>query len=123
MQQIRLIKMNTDLHLIVQLLKGVIPDDISNKILLLLLGVTRTPCANCFQSAYNEYLLYKCNASCGNHYEIKPQQTKTQELVMCEIRIAQFDRDCNKKKAMGAIKTIKMYMKLLEVQFRQRHLC
>ena len=114
----------TDLYLIMQLLSGVVPDDISNKILLLLLGIARTPSANCFKIAYGEYASYYVhNISRGNHYEIKPQQTKTQELVMCEIRIAQFDRDCNKKKAMGAIKTIKMYMKLLEVQFRQRHLC
>ncbi len=106
-----------------QLLKNVIPDDISNKIQLLLLGIARTPCANCLQSAYNEYLLYKCNASCGFHYEIKPQQTKMQEMVMCEIRIAQFDRDCGRKKALGAIKNIKKYMKMLEIQFKQRHIC
>lgn len=115
--------MNTDLYLIVQLLKDVVPDDISNKILLLLLGIARPPSANCFRSAYTEYVAYIHNMSCGNQYEIKYQTSynQVQEMVMCHIRIAQFDGDCGKKRSVGSIKNIKKYMKLLEVQFKQRH--
>jgi hypothetical protein len=112
----------TDLYLIMRLLNDVVPHDISNKILLLLLGIARTPTANCFQSAYKEYASYYIhNISCRYHYEIKPQQNKVQEMVMCQIRIAQFDRDCGRKKAVGAITNIKKYMKMLEIQFKQRH--
>jgi hypothetical protein len=114
----------TDLYLIMRLLKDVVPDDISNKILNLLLGIARTPCANCFQSAREEYLLYYIhNISCKYHYEINSTQNKTQEIVMCDIRIAQFDRDCDERRraTLGAIKNIKKYMKILEIQFNQRH--
>ena len=106
-----------------RLFKEVVPDDISNKILLLLLGIAGTPCANCFQSAREEYLLYYIHhISCKYQYEIK-SQNKTQEMVMCDIRIAQFDRDCGERRrtTLGAIKNIKKYMKLLEIQFKQRH--
>jgi hypothetical protein len=115
--------MNTDLYLIIRLLKDVIPDDISNKILLLLLGIARTPSASCFQSAYKEYVSYVHNVSCGKQYEIKYQTSynQVQKMVMYNIRIAQFDGDCGKKRSVGAIKNIKNHMKLLEVQFKQRH--
>ena len=113
----------TDLYLIMRLLSDVVPDDISNKILLLLLGIAKTPSANCFKIAYGEYASYYVhNISRGNHYEIKPQQNNVQEMVMYQIRIAQFDRDDGRKKALDAITNIKKYMKLLEIQFRQRHI-
>jgi len=114
----------TDLYLIMRLLNDVVPADISNKILLLLLGIARTPSANCFQSAYKEYASYYIhNISCRYQYEIKSQQNKTQEMVICDIRIAQFDRDCGERRrtTLGAIKNIKKYMKMLEIQFKQRH--
>ena len=115
--------MNTELYLIMKLLENVIPDDISKKILLLLLGISKTPCASCINNNYIRTDKEKRNIfgiRCGLQYEIMSQQTKMQEMVMCDIRIAQFDEICGKKKTPGAIKNIKRYMKTLETYFIQR---
>jgi len=107
--------MNTDLYLIKQYLERIIPDDISNKIFLLLLGMVKTPCANCI-NVRNKMAFDRG----GLQYEIRPQQTRTQQLIMCEIRIAQFDGNVGKKRTTGAIRNIKQYMKTLDQHFKQR---
>lgn len=106
--------MDTDLYLIMKLLQEVIPDDISNKILLNLLGLSKTMTARCIKQCKI------VSKSCGMQYEVIPQQTRMQEMAMYEIRISQFDRDVNKKKQPSAIKNIKRYMKLLDERFNQR---
>ena len=44
------------------------------------------------------------------------------EAIICEIRILQFDRDDDKKKALGAITNIIRYKELLAKRFKQRYL-
>jgi hypothetical protein len=109
--------MNTELYLIMQLLQRHIPEDISNKILLVLLGIAKTRTANCIKSSFQHR---KCIDSGGRQYEIRPQQTMTQNLVMFEIRIAQFDSSNKNYRSIGAIMHIKKYMKELRAHFIRR---
>lgn len=106
--------MNTDLYLIMQLLERVIPDDISNKILMLLLGMVKIQTARCID--INKMTIDRG----GKQYEIRQQHTKVQMRVMCEIRIAQFDTNPSQKKSAYAIRNIKQYMKTLDHHFKQR---
>ena len=108
---------NPNLYLIMELLP--VPDDIKNKILLLLLGIGRKNA----QFLSIEYMSRANRMSCGHHYEINAQEGTVQYAIMCEIRIAKFDgeRDNGKKKALGAIKTIKKYMNVLDARFKQRY--
>ena len=106
-----------------QLLQQIVPDDISNKILLILLGIAKTQCARCLNVPWHNKMRFDMG---GWQYEIKPQQTNTQLMAMCEVRIAQFDANhevsnINRKKIKtGAILNIKRYMKLLDKHFKQR---
>ena len=113
--------MNTDLYLILQLLQTVVPDDITNKILLHLLSLAKTPCANCFKMAHIETATYRVSRACGFQYELKPQQTKAQEMAMCQIRITQYNISNGNRKALGAITNIKKYMRILDEDFKQRY--
>ena len=108
--------MNTEIYLIMQLLQTHVPEDISNKILLDLLGIAKTRTANCIKSSFQHR---KCIDSGGRQYEIRPQQTMTQNLVMFEIRIAQFDSSKNDR-SIGAIMHIQKYMKELKIHFMRR---
>jgi hypothetical protein len=107
--------MNTEFYLIMQLLEKVIPDDISNKILMILLGMTKTQAALCMDN--NNKMTFDRG---GKQYEIRPQHTRIQMMVMSEIRIAQFDTNPSQKKSAYAIRNIKQYMKTLDHHFKQR---
>ena len=115
--------MNTDIYLILQLLATVVPYDISNKILLILLGIAKTHTARCLNIHWYNKMRFEMG---GWQYEIRPQQTNSQQMVMCEIRIEQFNanHDYNQINSRriknGAIKNIKQYLKMLEQHFKQR---
>ena len=110
---------NRNLYLIIQQLGNFVPEDIKHKILLLLLGMdnnwTQKICQEFQKKIRNNPMLY------GKQYEIRPQENQLQRLIMCEIRIAQFDAAVNRKKSSGAIKNIKKYMNLLDARFKIRH--
>ena len=111
---------NRNLYLIMKQLDNFVPDDIKHKILLLLLGVdnnwTQQICQEFQKKIRNNPMLH------GQQYEIRgPQENQVQYLIMCEIKIAQFDAVTHKKKSSGAIKNIKKYMNLLDARFKIRH--
>ena len=105
--------MNTDLYLIIKMLQCVIPDDIINKIVIILLGISRTNTANGITK-------YRYARTCGMQYEITPQQSRAQDVAMMNIRISQFDASVNKRQTVGARTNIKRYMKKLDDDFKQR---
>jgi hypothetical protein len=115
--------MNTDLYLIMQLLSRVVPDDISNKILLILLGMVKTHSARCMKVPCRNKMRFEMG---GWQYEIRPQQTNVQQMVMCEIRIEQFNANheynqINSRRIKnGAITNIKQYLKILDNHFKRR---
>jgi len=111
---------NQNLYLIIQQLDNFVPDDIKHKILLLLLGMdnnwTQKICLEFQKKIRNNPMLY------GQQYEIRrPQENQVQYLIMCEIKIAQFDASAPKKKSSGAVKNIQKYMNLLDARFKIRH--
>jgi hypothetical protein len=111
---------NSNLYLIMELLGNKLPDDIKNKILLLLLGIAQTSA----QNSSNEYMSRAQKMlRCGHQYEINLQEDTVQYAIMCEMRIAKFDSERNngKKKALGAANTIKKYMNVLDARFKQRY--
>lgn len=111
---------NPNLYLIMEQLDKLVPEDIKHKILLLLLGIdnswTQKIC-NSFKSKIRKnWLLY------GHQYEIcRPQETQVQYLIMCEIKIAQFDSTESRRKTGWVIRNILKYMKLLDERFKIRH--
>ena len=101
-----------------------VPDDIKQKILLLLLGIdnnwTHKICQEFRKKKRNNLMIY------GNQYEIhRPQENRVQYMIICEIRIAQFDADFNayrrKSYASGGMLNIRKYMRLLDASFKQRY--
>lgn len=110
---------NPNLYLIMRLLEIKLPDDINNKILLLLLGIGQKSA----QISKEFISQAQKTLSCGYQYEINIQEGSVQYAVMCEMRIAKFyaERDNGKRKALGAVKTIKKYMNVLDARFKQRY--
>jgi hypothetical protein len=105
----------TNLYATLHVLQHKFPDDIANKILLLLLGIAPTMSAGCIKSSHKEN-----RTSCGLQYEISRTYNGVQQMAICEIRIAQFDSNRNRKNR-GSIKNIKKYMAFLELSFKQRY--
>jgi hypothetical protein len=105
--------LNPNLSLILDLIGDSIPEDIKNKIVVLLLGI------NCNYARMIKWeIKIKANFYCWhNAYEFKPQTTLMQHKVMCEIRIAEFDADfdAGRRKAdvRGGIENIRKYMKFI----------
>jgi hypothetical protein len=102
-----------NLSLILDLIEKLVPEDIKNKIVVLLLGINSN-----YVRMIKWEIKMKSNFYCWhNAYEIKPQPTLVQYKVMCEIRIAQFDADfdAGRKKAnvRGGIENIYKYMRCL----------
>lgn len=98
-----------------------VSDDIKYKILMLLLGITRTPSADRILYAFKTRFCMRFRHVCGFQYEVNESPKSLREAIMCEIRIAQFDRDVGKKKALGAITNIIRYKELLAKRFKQRY--
>ena len=105
----------TNLYTIIHVLQHKLPDDIANKILLLLLGIAPTTTAGCIKTSHKEN-----RTMCGLQYEISQTYNMVQQVAMCEIRIAQFDSNRNRKNR-GSVKNIKKYMVILEMYFKQRY--
>jgi hypothetical protein len=113
---------DTDFYTIMTLLP--LPDDIKYKILMLLLGVSRTPCAARIRHAYKIRFTMRFRHVCGFQYEVNEPPNSLREAIMCEIRIVQFDAACNKKKHFGpgATTNIIKYKELLAKRFKQRYI-
>jgi hypothetical protein len=109
---------NPSLYLITEQLGKLLPDDIKNKIILLLLGIKEKNTQIIGQKSITQHFL---RLNSGHQYEINLQEGSVQYAIMCEIKIAQFDQANSKKKALGVIKTIKKYLHLLDARFKQRH--
>jgi hypothetical protein len=113
---------DTDFYTIMTLLP--LPDDIKYKILMLLLGISRTPCATRISHAFKTNFNMRFRHVCGFQYEVNEQPNSFREAIMCEIRIVQFDQDYDKlvRITPGAIKNIIRYEELLAKRFKQRYL-
>jgi hypothetical protein len=113
---------DTDFYTILQLLP--VPDDIKHKILMLLLGLTKTPCAARIRHAYKIRFTMRFRHVCGFQYEVNEPPNSLREAIMCEIRIVQFDAACNEKKHIGpgATANIIKYKELLAKRFKQRYI-
>lgn len=115
---------DTNIYLIMQLMP--VPDDIKYKILMVLLGIAKTPTA---KRIIHSQLLFTCKTSLimkyryvGYQYEINELPNSLQEAILCEIRIMQFDRvGITKKTQMGAIKNIQRYKQILANRFKKRY--
>ena len=113
---------DTDFYTIITLMP--VPDDIKYKILMLLLGLTKTPCANRIRHAYKTRFTMRFRHVCGFQYEVNEPPNSFREAIMCEIRIIQFDAAFNQRKCTNstAIKNIIRYKELLAKRFKQRYL-
>ena len=109
---------DTNIYSIMQILP--LPDDIKYKILILLLGMARTPCANRIRHAYKTKFTMRFRHVCGVHYEINELPNSLRQAIMCEIRIIQFNVD-NRKKSYESISNIKKYKKILEDRFKKKY--
>lgn len=111
---------NSDFYTIISLMP--VPDDIKHKILMLLLGITKTPTADRICNAFKTKFCMRFRHPSGLQYEVNENKNSFREAIICEIRIAQFDGDVGKKKTRGAITNIIKYKELLAKRFRQRYL-
>lgn len=113
---------DTDFYSIMHLMP--VPDDIKYKILMLLLGITRTPCAARIRHAFKTRFHMRFRHVCGFQYEVNEPPNSLREAIMCEIRIIQFDAAAAKRKkiAPGATANIIRYKELLAKRFKQRYL-
>lgn len=100
-----------------------VPDDIKDKILILLLGVDKIYVKMISREIKNRKIRYGTALTCGHQYEIRPQENKVQYAIMWEIRIAQFDADyeAGRRKANGGMLNIRKYMNLLDDRFKKRY--
>lgn len=113
---------DTDFYSIMQLMP--VPDDIKHKILLLLLGLTKTPSAARIRHAYKIRFTMRFRHVCGFQYEVNEPSNSLREAIMCEIRIVQFDAAVSQKKCIigSARKNIIRYKELLAKRFKQRYI-
>ena len=113
---------DTDFYTILQLMP--VPDDIKYKILMLLLGLTKTPVAARIRHAFKTRFHMRFRHVCGFQYEVNELPNSFREAIMCEIRIVQFDAACNEKKHIGsgATTNIIRYKELLAKRFKQRYI-
>ena len=112
---------DTDFYTIITLLP--VPDDIKHKILILLLGLTKTPVAARIRHAFKTIFHMRFRHVCGFQYEVNELPNSLREAIMCEIRIVQFDAAFNEKKhiAPGATTNIIRHKELLAKRFKQRY--
>jgi hypothetical protein len=104
-----------------------IPEDIKYKILILLLGISKTPTANrILHSKFQTNSLLVMSLvvmkyrHVGDQYEINEIPNSLQEAILCEIRIMQFDTSALvRKQKPGAIKNIQRYKEMLAKRFKE----
>jgi len=101
-----------------------VPDDIKYKILMLLLGLTKTPCAARIRHAFKTKFRLKFRHVCGFQYEVNEPPNSLREAIISEIRIIQFDTAVAQKKCIigSARNNIIRYKELLAKRFKQRYL-
>jgi hypothetical protein len=112
---------DTDFYTIITLMP--VPDDIKYKILMLLLGLTKTPCAARIRHAYKTRFTLRFRHVCGFQYEVNEPPNSLREAIISEIRIIQFDAAVLKNKCITstAIANIIRYKELLAKRFKQRY--
>ena len=113
---------DTDFYTIMTLMP--LPDDIKYKILMLLLGLTRTSAAARIRHAYKTKFTMRFRHVCGFQYEVNEPPNSLREAIMCEIRIVQFDAAVSQKKCIisSARNNIIRYKELLAKRFKQRYI-
>jgi len=113
---------DTDFYTIITLMP--VPDDIKYKILMLLLGLTKTPCAARIRHAFKTKFRLKFRHVCGFQYEVNEPPNSLREAIISEIRIVQFDAALNQKKCIigSARNNIIRYKELLAKRFKQRYI-
>jgi len=113
---------DTDFYTIITLMP--VPDDIKYKILMLLLGLTKTPCAARIRHAYKTRFTLRFRHVCGFQYEVNEPPNSLREAIISEIRIIQFDAAVAKQKCITstAIANIIRYKELLAKRFKQRYI-
>ena len=113
---------DTDFYTIITLMP--VPDDIKYKILMLLLGLTKTPCAARIRHAFKTRFNMRFRHVCGFQYEVNEPPNSFREAIISEIRIAQFDAAVDRKKCIiaSARNNIIRYKELLAKRFKQRYL-
>jgi hypothetical protein len=113
---------DTDFYTIMTLMP--VPDDIKYKILMLLLGLTKTPCAARIRRAFKTNFRMKFRHVCGFQYEVNEPPNSLREAIICEIRIIQFDAAVSQKKCIigSARNNIIRYKELLAKRFKQRYI-
>ena len=101
-----------------------LPDDIKYKILMLLLGLTRTSAAARIRHAYKTKFTMRFRHVCGFQYEVNEPPNSLREAIMCEIRIVQFDAAVSQKKCIisSARNNIIRYKELLAKRFKQSYI-
>ena len=113
---------DTDFYTIMTLMP--LPDDIKYKILMLLLGLTKTPAAARIRHAYKTRFTLRFRHVCGFQYEVNEPPNSLREAIISEIRIIQFDAAVAKKKCIigSARNNIIRYKELLAKRFKQRYI-
>ena len=115
---------DTNIYVIMQLMP--IPDDIKYKILMILLGIAKTPSANRISHAQiwhsNKTSLTMKFRHVGFQYEINEIPNSLQEAILCEVRIMQFDTSgIIRRQKPGAIKNIQKCKQILANRFKERY--
>jgi hypothetical protein len=112
---------DTNIYLILQLMP--LPEDIKYKILILLLGISKTPTANrILHSQFRTTSLIIKFRHVGLQYEINEPPNSLQEAILCEIRIMQFDASAlMRRQQPGAIKNVQRYKQILAKRFKERY--
>lgn len=107
---------DTNIYVIMKLMP--IPEDIKYKILMLLLGIAKTPSANrILHSQFRNKFRHV-----GFQYEINEIPNSLQEAILCEIRIMQFDISAMiRRQKPEAIKNIIKYKQILANRFKERY--
>ncbi len=67
-----------------------VPDDIKHKILMLLLGLTKTPCAARISHAYKTRFTMRFSHVCGFQYEVNEPPNSLREAIFFEMIISLF---------------------------------
>ena len=113
---------DTNIYLIMHLMP--VPDDIKHKILMILLGITRTPSAERINNIFKSRFCMRFRHVCGLQYEVNEPPKSLREAIMCEIRIIQFDAAAAQRKKIdpGAKANIIRYKELLAKRFKQRYI-
>ena len=115
---------DTNIYVIMQLMP--IPEDIKYKILIILLGISKTPSANRINHGQiwhsDKTSLTMKFRHVGFQYEINDVPNSLQEAILCEIRIMQFDASgIIRRQKPGAIKNIQKYKQILSKRFKERY--